>query len=161
MTDRMPRMRSDMNDMMPRKRRPRSHAESLVTGLLVGGGFMAFWALGGHQLWALFGASFGGLLPAARGVAGMIEARSSAPAAKKISERERAVENERSVLGLARQRGGRLTPALVALDCPMGIEEAESVLDGLVKNGHASMRVRDDGRIEYEFSEFLPRDLGA
>ncbi len=43
----------------------------------------------------------------------------------------------------------------------MGIDEAERVLDGLVKNGHASMRVREDGRIEYEFSEFLPRDPGA
>ena len=160
MTEMMP-SRPDMNDMMRRRHRPRSRAESLITGLAVGGGFMAFWALGGHQAWALFGAFFGGLLPAARGIAGMIEARGTAPAARKASERERALENERSVLGLARGKGGRLTPALVALDCDMGIDEAERVLDGLVKNGHASMRVREDGRIEYEFSEFLPRDPGA
>ncbi len=74
MTEMMP-SRPDMNDMMRRRHRPRSRAESLITGLAVGGGFMAFWALGGHQAWALFGAFFGGLLPAARGIAGMIEAR--------------------------------------------------------------------------------------
>ena len=156
MTDMMPR-RSDLNDLTPRRhdRHRRNPLESLVMGLLVGGGFMAFWALGGHQVWALVGAFFGGLLPAARGIAGMIEARGAAPAARKVSERARALENERAVLSLARQRGGRLTPALVVLDCSMGIEEAEVVLDGLAKKGHASMRVRDDGRIEYEFSEFM------
>jgi hypothetical protein len=37
----------------------------------------------------------------------------------------------------------------------MSVETAERVLDGLAKKGHASMRVRDDGRIEYEFSEFM------
>jgi hypothetical protein len=135
--------------------RPKSNVESLITGLVVGGGFIAFWAFGGHAIWALFGALFGGLLPAARGLSGMIAARGAAPAAKKIGERERGLENERSVLRIAREKGGRLTPSLVALDCDMGIEESERVLDGLVKKGHASMRVRDDGRIEYEFSEFM------
>jgi hypothetical protein len=142
---------------MPRNRdRPRSHAESLVTGLVVGGGFIAFWALGGHQVWALLGALFGGLLPAARGLSGMIAARGAAPAARRLGERERALENERAVLRTAREKGGRLTPALVALDCSMSIEEAERVLDGLARKGHSTVQVRDDGRIEYEFSEFLP-----
>ena len=144
-------------DKTPRRRdRPRrSPLESIVTGLVLGGGFMTFWALGGHQDWAIFAAFFAGLLPAARGVSGLIAARSSEPAARRIGERERAIERERAVLGLARERGGRLTPALVALDCSMSVEEAEAVLDGMAKKGHASMRVRDDGRIEYEFSEFM------
>jgi hypothetical protein len=129
--------------------------ESLVTGLVVGGGFVAFWAFGGHQVWALFAALFAGLLPAARGLSGLIAARGSAPAIKKLGERERALENERSVLRIAREKGGRLTPALVALDCDMGMEEAERVLDGLARKGHASLQVREDGRIEYEFTEFM------
>ncbi len=139
--------------------RQKTSVESLITGLVVGGGFIAFWAYGGHQVWALFGALFGGLFPAARGLSGIIAARSAAPAAKRLGERERALERERSVLVIARDRSGRVTPTLVALDCGMGIEEAESVLDSLAKKGHASMRVREDGRIEYEFSEFmsLPR----
>ena len=149
-----------MRDMMDmggnRGRRPKSNVESLITGLVLGGGFMDFWAFGGHQPWAIFAAVFAGILPAARGLSGMISSRASAPAAKKVGDRERAAENERTVLRMARDRGGRLTPSLVALDCDMGVSEAELVLDGLAKKGHASMRVRDDGRIEYEFSEFLP-----
>jgi hypothetical protein len=135
--------------------RKKSSVESLITGIVVGGGFMAFWAFGGHQAWALFGALFGGLFPAARGLSGVIAARSAAPAAKRLGERERGLENERAVLRIARDRFGRVTPGLVALDCGMGIEAAEAVLDSLAKKGHASMRVRDDGRIEYEFSEFM------
>lgn len=149
--------RDMMPDMMPRRRdRPRrSPLESLVTGLVLGGGFMAFWIFGGRPDWALFGAFFGGILPVARGVSGLIAARGAAPAARKLGERERALERERAVLALAREKGGRLTPALVALDCSMSVEEAEAVLEGMAKKGHASMLVRDDGRIEYEFSEFM------
>jgi len=134
---------------------PKSNLESLVTGLVLGSGFVAFWVLGGHQAWALIAAVFAGLMPAARGLSGMIASRTQAPAAKRLGDKERTAEHERAVLRIARDRGGRLTPALVALDCDLSIEEAERVLDGLAGKGHASMRVRDDGRIEYEFSEFI------
>jgi hypothetical protein len=137
-------------------RRPRSNIESIVTGLVIGGGFIAWWAFNGHADWALIGAFFGGLLPVSRGVSGLITARGAAPGVKRLGEKERSLENERAVLQMARNSGGRLTPGLVALDCSMSVEEAERVLDGLVKKGHSSMMVRDDGRIEYEFSEFLP-----
>jgi hypothetical protein len=139
-------------------RRQKSGAESLISGLVVGAGFVAFWALGGHAAWALFVAVFAGLLPAARGLSKMIASRAAEPAARRISEKELAAENERSVLRIARDRGGRLTPSLVALDCELSVEEAERVLDDLAKKGHASMRVREDGRIEYEFSEFMRLD---
>ncbi len=144
--------------MARRDRRPRSDLESLVTGLVLGGGFAAVWAFGGHPAWAIFAALFAGFLPAARGVSGLIAKRSAARALEpqlKQGEAEKALENERSVLREARKLGGRLTPAVVALDCDMSIEEAERVLDGLASKGHASLRVRDDGRLEYEFSEFL------
>jgi len=149
----------DMMDMRGRRgRRPKTSVESFITGLVIGGGALAYWFLapGEKPWWIIAIAVFAGLLPAARGLSGMITSRTSAPAAKKIGERERAAENEKAVLRMARDRGGRLTPALVALDCDMGVAEAEFVLDGLAKKGHASMRVRDDGRIEYEFAEFLP-----
>jgi hypothetical protein len=146
-------MRDDRGPRGRRGRGPKSNLESLVTGLALGSGFVAFWALGGHQPWALIAAVFAGLMPAARGLSGMIASR--APATKRLGEKERTAGNERTILRIARDRGGRLTPALVALDCDMSIEEAEASLDGLARKGHASMRVRDDGRIEYEFSEFI------
>ena len=150
----------DMGDMGGmRGKRPRSSLEMLITGLVIGSAALGYWFFipGGasHQWWIPAMAFFAGFLPAARGLAGLISARADAPATKKLGERERAAGNERSVLTIARDRGGRLTPALVALDCDMGIEEAEAVLDGLAKKGHASMRVREDGRVEYEFSEFM------
>jgi hypothetical protein len=144
--------------MRDRERRPRSSLESLITGLVVGAGCVGFWILSPQregQWWVLFMALFTGVLPAARGLSRIIAARASAPAAKKLGEKERAAESERSVLKIARDRAGRLTPSLVALDCDMSVEEAELILDGLAKKGHASMRVRDDGRVEYEFSEFM------
>ena len=151
-----------MRDMMDmggnRGRKPKTNVESFVTGLVVGGGALAYWLLapGEKPWWIIAIAVFAGILPAARGLSGMIASRANAPAAKKLGEREKAAENERSILRIARDRGGRLTPALVALDCDMGVEEAERILDGLAKKGHASMQVREDGRVEYEFSEFMP-----
>jgi hypothetical protein len=151
-----------MRDMMDmggnRGRKPKTNVESFVTGLVVGGGALAYWLLapGVKPWWIIAIAVFAGILPAARGLSGMIASRANAPAAKKLGEREKAAENERSILRIARDRGGRLTPALVALDCDMGVEEAERILDGLAKKGHASMQVREDGRVEYEFSEFMP-----
>jgi hypothetical protein len=141
-----------------RGRRPKTNVESFVTGLVVGGGALAYWLLapGEKPWWIIAIGVFAGILPAARGLSGMISSRASAPAARKVTEAERAAENEKAVLRMARDRGGRLTPSIVALDCDMGVAEAELVLDGLAKKGHASMKVRDDGRIEYEFSEFLP-----
>jgi hypothetical protein len=143
-----------------RERRPRSNVESLITGLVVGSGFVTYWVFGGHQSWALFAAFFGGLLPAARGLAGLIAAKGAAPAAKRLGERETAAENERIALLVARKKGGRITPALVVLDSEMSVEAAERALDGLARKGHAAVRIRDDGRIEYEFSEFLPPPQG-
>lgn len=143
------------DEKMDSGKRQKTAVESLITGLVVGGGFLALWALGGHAVWALLAAVFGGLLPASRGLSKLIAARAAAPAAKRIGEREQAAENERSVLRIARDRAGRVTPSMVALDCEMSVEEAERVLDDLAKKGHASMRVREDGRIEYEFAEFF------
>jgi hypothetical protein len=157
----------DMGDMGGmrgmRDKRPKSSLEMLITGLVIGSVALAYWLFApgsrGDQWWVLAMAVFAGFLPASRGLAGMISARAQAPAAKKLGERERAAGNERSVLKVARDHGGRLTPALVALDCDMDVAEAEAILDGLAKKGHASMRVREDGRVEYEFSEFMPQGL--
>ena len=149
----------DMMDMGGRRgRRPKTDVESFVTGLVVGGGALAYWFLapGEKPWWIIAIAVFAGLLPAARGLSGIISARASAPAAKKLDDRAKSAEAEKTALRMARDRGGRLTPSLMALDCDMSVEEAEAVLEGLAKKGHAAMRVRDDGRIEYEFAEFLP-----
>jgi len=37
----------------------------------------------------------------------------------------------------------------------VSLEEVEKALDAMARMGYASLRVRDDGRVEYEFAEFL------
>jgi len=142
-------------------KRRRGNAERLACGLVVASGFAAFWALGGHSAWAVFAAIFAGLLPAAKGLSGLISEGVAAPSAKRIGDKERDAAKERAVLKSASGRGGILTPPSAALDCDLSVEEAEGVLDGLARKGYASLRVREDGRIEYEFAEFMPRTPGS
>jgi len=137
-------------------------AESLASGLVLGSVFLCVWLFGGHQPWALFAAVFGGAIPVSKGLSGLIAARAErasleGPRPGRIDPRGEAARAEKAVLLAAKGHGGRVTPSLVALDSDMSVEEAEAALDGLAKKGHASVRVREDGRIEYEFSEFLPQ----
>jgi Uncharacterized membrane-associated protein/domain len=142
-----------------RDKRP---AEAFASGILLAGAFVALWAFGGHSSWMLLAAIFAGVIPASKGLSGLIAERaqrreierSSEP--KKLDAKGAAAAREKSVLRIARDKGGRLTPPLVALESDLSLEEAERALDELAKKGHASMVVREDGRVEYEFSEFLP-----
>jgi hypothetical protein len=136
--------------------------ESLASGLVLAGAFVAFWAFGGHPVWALLVAVFAGVLPASRGLSGLVAARAERKALEaknttpKIDAKSAAARGEKTVLRVARDKGGRVTPSLVALESDLSVEDAEKALDDLAKKGHASIIVREDGRIEYEFIEFLP-----
>jgi len=50
--------------------------------------------------------------------------------------------------------------SLIALKTELSIHEAEKILDEMAQNGYTVMQVRESGRIEYEFPEFMPR-LGS
>ena len=139
-----------------RGNRGRSPVESLVTGLVVAAGSAAFWFFNRHTWWIGLIFLFGGLMPVARGLRGIIAGRIDAPRQKRLNDKERSAENERTILKIAASRGGRVTPSLVVLESGLSLEEAERALDVMSGKGHASMQVRDDGRVEYEFSEFLP-----
>jgi hypothetical protein len=134
----------------------KSALESLVTGLVIAAGSAAFWFFNRHAWWIGFVFLFGGVLPVVRGVRGVIAERLQAPKRRIEDERLRAVEGERAILRLAASSGGKVTPALVTMNSSLSMEEAEKALDAMAQKGHASLRVRDDGRVEYEFAEFLP-----
>jgi hypothetical protein len=134
----------------------KSPIEVTLTGAAVAVAFSVYWYFNQNDMWPIFAILFGGVFPAVRGLRGMIAERSAAPKAKKIGPRERNAENERTVLRIAQGRAGRVTAAMVVLDSDLGLEDAEAVLESLTTKGHATMRVRDDGRIDYEFAEFLP-----
>ena len=78
--------------------------------------------------------------------------------AEQEEEREEIDERllEKQVLKAAKKNDGKVTPALIALDSSLSIEQAETVLLSFVKRGYATMEVTDSGQIEYRFAEFLP-----
>lgn len=131
--------------------------EKILSGAAIAVAFSVFWYFNPQHMWPIFAILFGGVFPAVRGVQGLIAERADMPKPKKLGPRERTVENERTVLSIARSRAGRITPSLVVLDSDMALDEAESTLADLTKKGHATMRISDDGRIDYEFAEFLPQ----
>ncbi|MGO8692806.1 MAG: hypothetical protein ACLQMF_03945 [Rectinemataceae bacterium] len=135
--------------------RRRSPFERMIGGLAVGLGFGALAVFHPQFAWAGFVAIFAGFLPFVSGLRGLAAERRAAPPRRKLGTAERNAEAERSVLRVAQEHGGRVTPALVAVDSDLSLEEAERILQSMVVKSHASMQVRDDGRIEYEFREFM------
>jgi hypothetical protein len=129
--------------------------EALVTGLVLTAGFGAAWALTGGWFW-IFPLIFAGVLPAIKGLQGMISYRDE----KKAEPLRQAASAEKEILQLAKEEGGRVTPALVALHTFLTTEEAEEILQRFVKKSYAVMQVTDDGRVEYEFPEFRRRIEG-
>jgi hypothetical protein len=62
---------------------------------------------------------------------------------------------EKVILRTARKNKGVVTPAEVALEGDIPIEEARQALEKLVAAGHAEMRIRKSGVIAYVIPEFL------
>jgi hypothetical protein len=112
-----------------------------VTGVVTGGlillaaalliAFTQFWWLIFIFGWAVFPA-FGVF---ARGVAGLVDARSEPPAAN---------ARERELLE-ALQSSGELTPAQAAMETSLTVNEADEMLRDLAAKGHLDVRARGGG----------------
>ena len=126
----------------------------MVSGLFVALGFVALGLLRPQDSWAFLIAIVAGALPFARGLRDFIGERASRPSMTRESAAEKDAALERNILRIAQDREGVVTPAAVALDSGVGLDEAERALQTLVARNHATMEVRDDGRIEYVFAEF-------
>lgn len=63
---------------------------------------------------------------------------------------------EKVILRTAKKHGGRATPAAVALEGDVSIEEAKRDLEKLVTKGYAEMKVTKDGTIVYLFPDLAP-----
>lgn len=75
---------------------------------------------------------------------------------RRFSKRARHLEStisEYRLFALAETRAGILRVADVARELAVMREEAEAILDGLVDEVRVSMRVTDEGEIEYVFRE--------
>jgi hypothetical protein len=67
---------------------------------------------------------------------------------------------EKVILRTARKNKGMVTPAEVALEGDIPIEEARQALEKLVAGGYAEMRIRKSGVIAYVIPEFVEGDGG-
>lgn len=131
--------------------------EQATTGLIIALVFGTLWVRGGSWIW-IFPAVFGGLMPMMDGLRKVIAGRADRREAIE-AHRRRPEDLEREVLRVARNQGGVLTPSLTALESGLSVAEAETVLESLASRGHCSIEVRAEGRIVYEFHEFM-RPLG-
>jgi hypothetical protein len=149
--------RRDDGERGRRDRKSERHnpLERMVSGLVFGLGFGALAIFYPAFHWAGIVAVFAGAFPFVSGLRGLIADRVSEPKRLKQDSAEQQAEAERSILRIARQGRGVVTPALVAIESDVSLEEADKILQAMTAKGHATMQVRDDGRIEYEFREFM------
>ena len=85
----------------------------------------------------------------ARGIAGILEARSRRPLDKDLKEKE---------LLKALAQHGEITAAKAALETSLSVSEADRILSGLAKDGHVEVRARE-GRLGYALWEYDRREL--
>lgn len=75
---------------------------------------------------------------------------------KPFEKPQRDPSLEPAVLRTAREKFGVLTPALLAVECNISIEEATAQLEYLATRGVCTVEVNSEGRIHYHFPDFLP-----
>jgi hypothetical protein len=136
-------------------RRRKSAEASLTSGIIFTAAFGVAWAVTGI-VWLAIPMLFAGVMPMVEGVRRLVAARHSRPV---VGERSKpsVASVEKQILLTAKEERGVVTPALIALKTDLSIQEAEKKLDEMARNGYTMMQVRENGRIEYEFPEFIPR----
>lgn len=63
---------------------------------------------------------------------------------------------EKTVLRVARDKGGFVTPGEAALEGDMSVDQARKLLEKMAASGNAEMRIRSSGVVVYFFPEFAP-----
>ena len=133
----------------------KSAGASLTSGIIFTAAFGIAWAVTGI-VWLAIPMLFAGVMPMVEGIRRLVSARHYRPS---VGERKKSsvASAEKQILLTAKEERGVVTPALIALKTDLSIQEAEKKLDEMAQSGYTMMQVRENGRIEYEFPEFMPR----
>ena len=145
---------ANMSTMSNRRKEQhrKSAGASITTGLVFTLAFGLAWGVTG--IWPfIFPMFFAGVLPLLEGIRRSLVYRQR----DKIAPLNDEALGEKQVLQTAKAEKGLITPTLVALKTDLTIEKAEKILESMAQRGYAVMHVNDNGRIEYEFPEFIPR----
>ncbi len=128
--------------------------DEFISGLSMIAVFGALWIFIGGVFWIL-PLVFAGVLPCIRGGVRFFTDLRLGSERRKLLPARKEEGIERAILTTAKEANGRITPAIVALNTNVTLENAEKALEDMVKRGYASMDIRDNGTVEYVFSEFL------
>jgi hypothetical protein len=137
------------------QRKRKSAEASLTSGIIFTIAFGIAWSFTGWWFF-IFPLLFAGVMPMIEGFRRLVSARYSKPVTA-TSKKPSVASVEKQILLTAKEENGVVTPALIALKTELSIKEAETKLDEMAQNGYTMMQIRENGRIEYEFPEFMPR----
>jgi hypothetical protein len=142
-----------MNHHWKHEKQSRSPFSSIITGLAFACAFGLAWFFTG--IWVfIFPMVFAGVLPMLDGV----QRLSSGKTRKALGYKKGKQSVERQILLVAKQHKGKVTPALVALNSDIPLEQVEKKLSDMAKKGYAEMHVTRGGRIQYLFHDFSDQD---
>ena len=82
------------------------------------------------------------------------EVHEQLPAARRVPVREDSIE--RIILRTAKKNSGIASPAEVALEGDISLDDAKKHLEQLVSKGFAEVRVSKSGKLLYVFPDFVP-----
>ena len=128
--------------------------DEFISGLSMIAVFSTLWYFIGGGFW-VFPLVFAGVLPTIRGGVKFLTESRLRKEKRKMLPVQKEDNLERAILTAAKEAKGRVTPTIIALNTSVSLENAEKALEDMVRRGYASMDIRDNGTVEYVFSEFL------
>lgn len=130
-------------------------------GLGMGGLCLALYLFGiVPHFWILVLGVFTGALPVISGLKKLAGEFANRPRLarqrrEELAQAQAAESPQRIILQVARRNRGVVTPALVSMESQLDLDAAARELEAMARKGHAEMRVRDNGVIDYLFAEFV------
>ncbi len=143
--------------MNHRKQREQSKSPfaSIIAGILFSCAFGAAWFFTGMRSWFfIFPLVFVGIMPIINGITMLSRKKKY----DELSHSNGKLNIEKQILLVAKQNKGKVTPALVALNSDLPLEQVEKTLSDMAKKGYVEMHVTRGGRIEYIFHDFADQD---
>ena len=140
--------------------RKKSGLERIVGGLGFCGVALLLWNFHIAGAWLIPLGFFFGVLPVLSGARRLVwEVEERRQGKLDALENRRALEVgrrdslEKTVLKIAKGHRGVVTHAVVVLESDLQLAEAEEVLQSLAARGYAEMRIKDNGTIDYRFTD--------
>jgi hypothetical protein len=146
----MHNMMDPQNEVQNKQNKHDNPVMSIITSLVVLAVCVVMFAR--SQSWfVFFPALFFAIFPLKNAITRILNGKKLR---QELSQNEE-MRNQKTVLRIAKENKGIVTPTLVAMNSDLSIEQADLLLQSITKKGFADMQIRESGKIEYEFREFI------